>query len=340
VRALVLTGTLILLGSSAAADQQRFSLPGVGPGEAEIVGTLYGTPDLCDSYHHDTSFFDQPVTNDGIWWMDDKRLVGHESYCEIKTKSKAEVEFFCSYEDQSEMQTSELRTGDGWIEIDGQRLDKCVAPSSSASVPTATTETSSNPPPDDLVKAWREAIETCGSEQHASSKAASMDELRAACVKLGVTTTRLMDAGYCLTSGQLKWAYCAPTTPKSSPPSTPAEISLPPNAGGHWTNVIADAEIVFLENKWLQYKGQSDKGPFTENCRIKSQHPTMWRYEVSCPNGISGPLTFYDTGIMEFDFTRFARTPTARSYLLSPQPTLGAPVATIGTPNLGKPPQE
>jgi hypothetical protein len=219
--------------------------------------------------------------------------------------------------------------GEGWIVIGGQRLEECTKPATTEKIPSV--------PFEDSVKAWREAIEGCGPENDDTAKSVDLSAIRQACVKLGVATTRLTDAGYCLDTKALEWSACKPAEPKT-PSSASTEITLPPNAEGHWTNILAGAEIVFLENKWLQYKGHSDKGSFTENCHIESQHPTIWRYEVSCPNGISGPLTFYDTGIMEFDFTRFARTPTARSYLLSPPPTLEAPVATIGNPKLGKPP--
>jgi hypothetical protein len=124
---------LILATSSwgfAGDSKNTFSLPGLGPDEPSAVGKLYGIPDLCEANRQNTDFFSMPETHDGIWWMDDKRLVGHEIYCEVKGKAKSEIKFLCHYEgDETERQTSQIKTGDGWIEIDGQRLEECTKPS-------------------------------------------------------------------------------------------------------------------------------------------------------------------------------------------------------------------
>jgi hypothetical protein len=70
----------------------------------QIVGTLYGIPQLCDAYSYEGKLIPsilgvQPEADFrfGTWWMDDKRVVGGQGDCAIVKKSPdATVELACS----------------------------------------------------------------------------------------------------------------------------------------------------------------------------------------------------------------------------------------------------
>lgn len=286
MRPAVLITAFLALTSQAGADQKTFSLPGVGPdpSEANVVGTLYGIPNLCASYSDNSDFFAKPSNGDGIWWMDDKRLVGHEIYCDIESKLKTEIKLLCHYEaDETGKQTSQFQIGNGWVEIDGERLEECAKPVTSESAQSVSFE--------DSVKAWREANQVCATEKDASGNDISMDALKAACVALGVATTRLSAAGYCLNTEAMEWAYCKPT--------------LPENAGGIWSGAANNGFIDLQKTGEFYYSATKNGKPVERTCHLESQFPGKWGYKVSCNDGTRGEMQFYEDGTMGFDDTLF-----------------------------------
>ncbi|MGP2490484.1 hypothetical protein ACTDI4_02490 [Mesorhizobium sp. PUT5] len=89
------------------------------------VGPVYADPAICKAFRR-TNGFAPPVQNDGFWWMDDERVVGMEWECRITKRTAATLEMGCSGEGLTWNEVRPFRTGDGWVEIEGTRLDRCL----------------------------------------------------------------------------------------------------------------------------------------------------------------------------------------------------------------------
>lgn len=105
---------------------------GAGPIEAtrSISGTLYGTPELCTAYRREGSLIPDDLPdgrfNDGYWWLDDNSLVGWELECRVTDRTKFKLTLACAGEALEWEESKYIRSGDGWVEIDGTRLERCA----------------------------------------------------------------------------------------------------------------------------------------------------------------------------------------------------------------------
>ena len=85
-----------------------------------------------------------------------------------------------------------------------------------------------------------------------------------------------------------------------------AAVILPPHATGNWVGETDHAEIVFESGGFYYYFGpRSGTAAVEANCEFTGQEPGQFGYMVTCTNGIEGQMRFFDTGVLEFDLTRF-----------------------------------
>jgi hypothetical protein len=89
------------------------------------VGAVYAVPTLCPAFNR-AGGFAAPADNDGFWWMDDKHVVGMEWECRITKRTATSIDLACSGEGETWNETRKFRTGDGWVEIDDDRLMRCM----------------------------------------------------------------------------------------------------------------------------------------------------------------------------------------------------------------------
>lgn len=95
----------------------------------EVSGQLFGIPDLCKAYLREGSLIADTTAdgraNDGLWWLDDKNLVGWEFECDVTNRTNDSLSLSCSGEGETWEENRKLRKGNGWIEVSGVRLNSC-----------------------------------------------------------------------------------------------------------------------------------------------------------------------------------------------------------------------
>lgn len=55
---------------------------------------------------------------------------------------------------------------------------------------------------------WRAANWTCESGQNHDGEAVDLEEVKAACVSMGILTAKLSQAGFCYDAKTVEWATC------------------------------------------------------------------------------------------------------------------------------------
>jgi hypothetical protein len=117
-------------GCRAASDTPKAEEP--GPTQ-QIVGTLYGIPQLCDAYKHEGALIPsilgvQPDADFrfGTWWMDDMRVVGGQGDCAIVKKNPdGTIELTCSAWDQTWTESRKYSEKAGVRRVGSVKLRPC-----------------------------------------------------------------------------------------------------------------------------------------------------------------------------------------------------------------------
>jgi hypothetical protein len=92
----------------------------------ELTGALYASPDVCDQYRSTGALTPtKPGTNDGPWWMDDRKIVGHEMDCKIISFSTDTLRARCELDGETTVENYPFRTKGKTREIMSQKLQLC-----------------------------------------------------------------------------------------------------------------------------------------------------------------------------------------------------------------------
>lgn len=113
-----------LLSCRKSKDLVLFEPPETDPDE--LTGALYASQDVCDQYRSTGALTPtEPGKNDGLWWMDDRKIVGHEMDCKILSWSTDSLRAECALDGQSNVATYPFRTKGAVREIMSQTLRLC-----------------------------------------------------------------------------------------------------------------------------------------------------------------------------------------------------------------------
>lgn len=113
--------------------REASSAPKTGSPSQQIVGTLYGIPQLCDIYKSEGTLIpsivgDLPSTDFrfGTWWMDDKRVVGGQGDCTIVKKDPdGTIDLTCSAWDQTWSESRKYSEKGGQRRVGNVKLRPC-----------------------------------------------------------------------------------------------------------------------------------------------------------------------------------------------------------------------
>lgn len=92
----------------------------------ELTGALYASPDVCDQYRSTGALTPtEPGRNDGLWWMDDRKIVGHEMDCKIISWLTDTLRARCELDGETTIENYPFRTKGKSREIMSQTLQLC-----------------------------------------------------------------------------------------------------------------------------------------------------------------------------------------------------------------------
>jgi hypothetical protein len=92
----------------------------------ELTGALYASPDVCDQYRSTGALTPtEPGKSEGLWWMDDRKIVGSEMDCKIVALSNDTLRARCELAGKTSIEDYPFRTKGKSREIMGQTLQLC-----------------------------------------------------------------------------------------------------------------------------------------------------------------------------------------------------------------------